>query len=201
MNQVPLFHDTMEHGRDRWRTKTVLGAGQWALSNAWAHGGAFAWRMDATSQRTDARLEMAQPVRVDQTSRLSFWQWVDLESDHADIAFDGGVIEISADGGPWQDLGPHIVQNGYGHIVSSGFDNPLKGREAWSGDSDGWRRVEVDLSAYAGASVRVRYRWGADTGNLGVYGGWYVDDVQITSIWPPSKHRLYLNAIWMTARP
>ncbi len=196
VNPVSLFHDTMEYGPDRWRTETVRGTVRWALSNAWAHSGTFAWHMVSTPQRTDARLEMAQPVKVDQSSTLSFWQWYDMESDDTGTAWDGGVIEISANGGPWQDLGPRILRTGYGHTVSSRFDNPLAGREAWSGNSDGWRRVEVDLGSYAGAAVRVRYRWGADTGNLGVYGGWYVDDVQITTIWPPSGHRLYLNAIY-----
>jgi hypothetical protein len=195
VNRVHLFHDTMEGGPDRWRTGTAVGTDRWVLSTAWAYSGSAAWYMAATPRRTDARLEMAQPVKVDATSRLSFWQWVDLESDGVGTAWDGGVIEISADGRPWQDLGPHIVQNGYGHTVSTRFDNPLGGREAWSGSSDGWQRVEVDLGAYAGSGVRVRYRWGADTDNLGVYGGWYVDDVQITTLWPPSAHRLYLYAI------
>ena len=73
--------------------------------------------------------------------------------------------------------------------------NPLGGEPAWSGNSGGWREVKVDLSTFAGSSVRIRFRWGGDVGNLASYDGWYVDDVRITNILPPFKNRTYLSVV------
>ena len=111
-------------------------------------------------------------------STLSFWHQYKTEYD-----YDGGVIEISTDGGAtWSDLGPYITANGYTGMLSSDYENPLGGRMAWTGNVIAWTEVTVDLSSFAGQSVNIRWRLGCDS-SLGA-DGWYIDDVRIASPLP-----------------
>jgi hypothetical protein len=194
INQVRLFYDALEAGTGQWTVETALGTARWMLSDRLVHSGSYAWHMPHASQPTDARLTMAWPIVVDKTSTLSFWHWYDMELAGA-LAGDGGVAEISVDGGNWSDLGPYITSGGYDHTVAGGLDNPLAGRSAWSGSTENWRYVEIDLSNFAGSAIRIRFRWGGN-GNSTTNRGWYIDDVQIVSVWPPSKHKLYMSTIF-----
>ncbi len=103
---------------------------------------------------------------------LSFWHNYATESN-----YDGGVVEISANGGAWTDLGSLITQNGYNSSISSTYGNPIGGRQAFSGNSGGYLETRVNLSSYAGQSVRIRFRLGTDSSVSST--GWYVDDVKI----------------------
>lgn len=193
VNQVALFRDTMEDGSGQWNVETVTGTAQWALSDRLIHGGTYAWHMPSDPQVTDARLATAREIAVDETSTLSFWHWYEMES-AGSSAGDGGVLEISVDGKPWQDLGATAASGGYSHTVSSGSGNPLAGRVAWSGSSAGWRQVQIELGDYAGSGVRFRFRWGGNAVEATAR-GWYVDDVWVTSVRPPSKYRAYLSIV------
>jgi hypothetical protein len=186
-NPVDIFYDAMESGGSRWTAETVLGTARWILSDRRAHSPSHAWYMPSAAVPTDARLTLAGPITVDGITTLAFWHRYDMET-----AWDGGVLEISANGGAWQDLGDRITAGGYNYTLSSVQDNPLGGRRAWSGNSDGWREVLVDLSTYAGSSVRIRFRWGGDRDNAREPDGWFVDDVRFAQIWPPSKYKAFV---------
>jgi hypothetical protein len=92
---------------------------------------------------------------------------------------DGGVLEISIGGAPFQDIlsaGGTFVQNGYDEALSS--PNPLGPRAGWSGDSGGWMPVVVNLpSTAAGQSTRLRWRVGTSAGLS--TGFWFVDSVEV----------------------
>ena len=78
--------------------------------------------------------------------------------------FDYGIVEISADKGPWTELARYDMG-----------DDP-----AWStgvADPSSYRHATLDLSAYAYQIVQVRFRLESDT-NL-EFDGWYLDNVQI----------------------
>ena len=93
-----------------------------------------------------------------------------LHFDHAyrmESTFDGGVIEISNNGGAsWTDIGGMITSGGYTGIIVPG--SAISGRSAWTGVSPGYPAltpVTVDLGmAYAGQTVRVRFRAVTDGG-------------------------------------
>lgn len=113
------------------------------------------------------------------SAQMTFWHTYQLED-----SFDGGVIEISTDGGStWSDLGPHITSGGYnGSIDPATIDSNLAGRDVWTaGYLDTMRQVVVDLGAYRGQSVKLRFRLGTDSSNGGTFAGWYIDDVVITT--------------------
>jgi hypothetical protein len=195
VNLATRFYDTVEQGPAPWTVDTPMGTARWQIRGDRWHSASHAWHMDAYPGLTDARLTAAQTLPLTSTSVLSFWHWYDMEATGA-TAWDGGVLEISLNGGEWQDLSPVIVRGGYGHTVSAGFGNPLAGRRAWSGRSEGWQHVQIDLGSFAGNQARIRFRWGGDGDNMTTYAGWYVDDVQMTSIWPPSRYKQYMSLVF-----
>ncbi|HEX8368845.1 MAG TPA: FG-GAP-like repeat-containing protein [Pyrinomonadaceae bacterium] len=97
-----------------------------------------------------------------------------------DFEFDGGVLEISINGGSFTD----IVTAG-GTFVSGGYDTPLvgsslAGRRAWTGQQSGYVTTEVNLpSGTANQSIRLRWRIATDPMEAGT--GWWIDSIQITN--------------------
>lgn len=110
------------------------------------------------------------PMVIDAISTVSFWHKFDLEE-----GYDGGVIEISLDGGDtWVDLGPQITAGGYTNTISIDYDSPIGGRDAWSGTQATFGEVTVDLSIYAGETGVIRWRLVCDTYDS--TGDWKIDD-------------------------
>lgn len=94
------------------------------------------------------------------------------------IGFDGGVVEFSTNGGvSWNDAGAFFTHNGYNQTLSSSYDNPLKGRKAFSGVSRGYISSRLDISPLAGKNVRFRFRIGTD--KMIADWGWFIDDIVI----------------------
>jgi uncharacterized repeat protein (TIGR01451 family) len=171
-----LLDDDVESGTDPWTTETAEGSATWSVSSADAYSPTNAWFAPNPSSVSDFSLITAAPLAVPTGSTLSFWHRHAFESAGA-TGFDGGVVEISIDGGAiWEDLGPAMTQNGYNRTLSTNWGNPLGGRQAFSGSSNGWIQTVVDLDAYAGESALVRFRVGSDA-SVGA-AGWLVDDIR-----------------------
>ena len=121
-------------------------------------------------------------------AELTFWQRFEFE--HGGVAsYDGGVLELQTGDAesPWVDAGPHITAGGYtGSIIVRGAGNPLEGRAAWVGASDGWQQVTVDLLASRGQRLAFRLQIGTDPSNATPVGGWWVDDFRVTYRAPAS---------------
>ncbi|AKU89663.1 Flagellar basal-body rod modification protein FlgD [Vulgatibacter incomptus] len=109
---------------------------------------------------------------------LSFWAWVHTQSTTTD-AFN---VKVSTNGGStWSLLTG----------VSRAYDGTAGGEQAWGGDrsAQGWERYKVDLGAYAGQTIRLRFAFRSDgsTNRAGVYiddlviGEKFNDPVSITS--------------------
>jgi HYR domain len=96
-------------------------------------------------------------------------------------SFDGGVLEISINGGAYQDIitaGGSFVSGGYTGTISSSFSNPLGGRAAWVNSSGGYIITVVALpNAASGQPTRIRFREGTDVSLSAT--GWRVDNVVI----------------------
>lgn len=144
------------------------GANGWTVSGSWEIGvpvdgpGSGANSLNAAS--TD--LDGAYPPNADDSLtsppvvlpvlstgerlKLSFDEWFELES-----GYDDGFVEISTDnGGTW---------------------TPLSTRSGSSGSN--YRQKTVDLAAYAGQAIMVRFRLVSDDSYE--YAGWTVDNVRI----------------------
>jgi uncharacterized repeat protein (TIGR01451 family) len=103
------------------------------------------------------------------SAQLTFRQKYSLTASatNSALGYDGGVLEISIDGGAFQDIvsaGGAFASGGYNATLSSGYSNPLAGRQAWSGNSGGFVTTAVNLPAVA-AGQNVQLRWRCATGN------------------------------------
>jgi hypothetical protein len=171
--------DDLEPGADTgWTHAAAAGSDDWALSTASSHSPTHAWAASDPSTVTDKWLVIP-ASNLAATSVLTFWHSYDFEVGSGTTGYDGGVIEISVNGGTtWADLGAAITAGGYTHTISSSYSNPLAGRQAWSGAKTAFSQVSVNLAAYAGAGRLIRWRMGCDSSSA--KGPWYIDDIQIT---------------------
>jgi hypothetical protein len=178
------FGDDIESGDGQWSHAASQGTDAWGITDAAAYSPSHAWFSPDVSIVTDDLLWNSAPFAVASGATLTFWHRYNLEAySSTDTGYDGGVIEISTDGGStWRDLGSHITQSPYDHTISSSYDSPIAGRQAWSGDNGAWELVEVDLSSFAGPNVQVRWRLACD--NSVAQQGWYVDDARVISPLP-----------------
>ncbi len=174
-----IFSDDIESGAGNWSHNAVSGVDHWQIATAQSHSPTHSWFVPDDAQVTDSRLWITNPIQVGGGSELTFWHRYQFEG----TSYDGSVLEISTDNGTsWIDLGPFIAQNGYNGTISSGYSNPLGGRQGWTGDLTNWTQVVVDLDSFAGQSVMIRWRLGCDSSISDV--GWYIDDIQLTGPLP-----------------
>jgi hypothetical protein len=91
---------------------------------------------------------------------------------------DGGVVEYELNGNNvWLPMDSLPVVNGPNGTLSSLYGNPLGGRMAFTGVSNGYMTTRYDLSSLHGNSVRIRFRMGLDDSFYDI--GWYVDNVEM----------------------
>jgi fungalysin metallopeptidase (M36)/PA domain-containing protein len=97
--------------------------------------------------------------------------------------FDGGVIEISRNGGPFEDIST-LVEPGYGGTLFTGSGNPLSGRRAFVSRNAAFPNFEtltLNLGmAVAGQSVRIRFRIATDEAANDI--GWQLDNLAFQGI-------------------
>ncbi len=182
---VPAYLEDMEYGAPDWSHSIVLPGfnDQWHLSTRQNHtsGGSYSYKCGDTGTGSygnllDAGLVSAE-YPIDNGSRLSFWHIMSAEisSSYPGYAYDGGLVEISVNGGNWNQITP---TGGYPYLVRTGSTpGPFVAEtEIFSGETGGWEEVSFDLTGYEG-NVRFRFRFGSD-GSAGET-GWYIDDVLV----------------------
>jgi len=111
--------------------------------------------------------------------KLQFVHWYNIEdySSNPALAWDGGNVKISTDGGNnFQIINP---LGGYPCTVSNISSSVLSGQAAYSGVSSGWELAEFDLTAYADMTVIIKFDFGTD-GSV-TEPGWYIDSVSVTT--------------------
>jgi immune inhibitor A len=143
------------------------------------HSGTGMWYSGADQNWADARLTRTIDVPADAT--FSFWADYVTGQD-CDYAFG----EVSPDGGAtWSE---QQVTDDSGAVVTTPdtYGDP-NGRMKDYGDkkygltgtTNGWKHLNVDLSAYAGTTIGVRLRYATD--EAFVERGWFSDDFSLTS--------------------
>lgn len=164
------------------------GNGGFSMDNDWQHGApttgpGSAWSGDnvvgtlINGQYTMGPLlsTLTSPeVTIGGQATLTFYHWYTTEG--ISIAFDGGNVKISTDGGAtWELITP---AGGYDGELSTGYENPIGGEMVFYGDNGFWQQETFDLSAYAYEAVMIKFDYGSD--NSVITGdGWYIDDFHL----------------------
>jgi len=180
-DSVHFYDWTHSHVKNMYRD-------QWHITTEKHHSpvGTSCWKCGSTildnyADKLDAALYTV-PFYVTSNTELTFWHWIEAEDYNSTVAWDGGVVEISVNDGPWQIITP---VGGYPYTIKANPDSPFPGgTPCFSGISTVWKYQRFILSAYQGPA-RVRFRFGSDAA-VG-YLGWYIDEVgllnaQLTSV-------------------
>jgi subtilisin family serine protease len=186
---VTVFSEDFESGAPGWTHSSPSGWGdQWHISTEMVHGGSSSYKCGHTSTRPyalflDSRLMSPTIPSLPSEARLYFWMWIEseLSGDYPDSAFDGGILEVSANGGGFNEVTPI---GGYPKTFrwmrgANPATGPMRGMPCWAQDLT-WVQKAVDLASFAGQSIQLRYRFGSD--NDTGYEGWYVDDILIIAL-------------------
>jgi hypothetical protein len=124
-----------------------------------------------------AQLESPPLAVTVNSARLKFKINYNTES-----GWDGTTLDIKIGAGAYQDIlaaGGAFVAGAYPTIISGGTF-PNAGRQAWSGNSNGYQDVEIILPASANnQTVQFRWNMGADTAIGGA--GTYLDNVELVT--------------------
>ena len=163
--------DDFESGNaNLWIREDSAPGSHWDVVPGFAADGTFSfsdspigvpYRGAVTSGNVNAIAVLAVPTRLQSDCHLIF--------DHICITednYDYGIVEISNDDGlSWTELARYDQGDDPGWA-----DNVA--------DPTDWRPVNLDLTAYNGMQVLIRFRLQSDT-NL-EFEGWYVDNLQVT---------------------
>ena len=197
-----VWSTDLEDGGAGWSHEAAAGwLDDWHLDEAGSGSPLHAWKCGAVGEgnyqnHLDARL-VTPPVTLLPSSRLSFFHSLNAEvsSAYPDSAYDGGVVEISSDGGAnWERLTPSggypcafRFLTGAGAPATHPFPG---GTPCYSGEL-AWQEAVFDLAEHAGAEVLLRFRFGSDDGTRRA--GWVIDDPiivglhQDTALTPPLR--------------
>lgn len=166
-----------EDGEQGWTHAGIGGADLWALSSANPQSGSQAFH---GNEANDGNSILVSPLIDLPTGQapltLQFWNAQSME-DNGDNCYDGGLLEISTDGGNTfsQVPGSAMFSDPYDGTLASG--NTLGAVEAWCGDPQAYLNSIVDIDTYAGQTVQFRFHKGHDGSVL--RDGWDIDDVRV----------------------
>ncbi|KAB2860282.1 MAG: hypothetical protein F9K46_10240, partial [Anaerolineae bacterium] len=148
-----------------------------------AHSGQLAMWSNRVDD-SDARLTREVDLTSVSSATLTFWAWYDIEE-----LWDFAYVMVSTDGGTtWTPIATDRTTT----------DNPFNtgygaGYTAASGD---WVQETLDLSAYAGQKIRLRFEYITD--DAVVRDGFLLDDVSIPEIGFSDDFEQPLDASWVT---
>lgn len=158
---------------------------------AWHSGNLSNVRGGASSRLISPEIDLR---GVEAPVSLSFYHYYHFKTiDGIDKKSDGSVVEISVDGGEWQEyiLADYIgtVSFGVTNCVENSLPpNPLSGRAAFTGRVNSWLRVQGSLDEFAGHTIRLGFRIASDCasavdvhkmGDPTAVVEWFVDNVVV----------------------
>ena len=169
-----------------WTTITTGTAPLWATTSAFSDSAPNSAGTDGTATAGDNSLTTpsfaipnAPGTGINPGVQLSFRNNFNTEG-----GFDGGVLEISINGAAFVDIlsaGGTFVSGGYNAVIGS-TDSVLTGRQAWTGNSNGFIPTVVNLPVSAqGQNAQFRWRTAFDTGTNPAGGGMRIDTVSVNA--------------------
>lgn len=185
------FVDHLENGDANWTHAPVQnGYGDaWHLSDARNHtpAGVFSFKCGSPDSGAaypamlDAVL-VTPEIELGDVCELRFWHHMraQLSLSAPGYANDGGLVEASINGAPWQQLYP---LTGYDYLIEAATPpGPFPQDTPVFSGYYGWRQAVCRIEGYSG-TIQFRFRFGSDgtTGLMGEAEGWHIDDVEVFS--------------------
>jgi hypothetical protein len=159
----------------------------WAISTTNPDTPPNAAFVSDTSVISDKRLDTRPIVIGAGPAQLTFRNNYDFEYDPppAEVFWDGGVLEVSINGGPFLDIidpaiGGSFVSGGYNGVIDDSAENPIAAQEAWGASTAGlYINSVVNLGPNViGQTIVLRFRMGTDQA-IGAP-GWRIDTFVVT---------------------
>ncbi|HYL51818.1 MAG TPA: choice-of-anchor J domain-containing protein, partial [Acidimicrobiia bacterium] len=134
------------------------------------HSGAALWWSDRIDD-LDSTLTRAVDMTKATSNTLSFWSWYEIEKD-----YDYAYVAASTDGQHWTTLPAQTTttDDPNGQNLGNGFTGKS------GGDKPQWTKEDVDLSAYAGKQIQLRFEYVTDAA-LSLH-GFALDDISIPGV-------------------
>jgi hypothetical protein len=182
-----LLSDNMESGEGPW-THAVVTDGfvdEWHLETYRNHtgGGTTSWKCGGAGSEAYANSSNGALVTPElclgPDATMTFWHYMDAElygGGTPPYAWDGGIVEISTDGGnSWTQIAP---DDGYPYRIYPNTASPFEEETPCYAATTGWEQETFDLSSYSGGA-RIRFQFGSD--GYVTEEGWYIDDIEVTA--------------------
>jgi len=142
------------------------------LADNEAHSGRFTW-WSRRGDDTDCTLTRALDLSTVTSATLEFWTWYDIEEE-----WDYAYVEVSTDQGQsWKILSGDYTtdSNPHGNAFGPGYTGLSGG-----GQTPRWVKEQIDLSAYAGREILLRFEYVTD--DAVNHPGFFLDDIRVPEI-------------------
>ena len=185
-NTSATVTDDLENGGGYWSTAGGTGTNVWGLVTNQSHSPSHSFFVADPDVVTDQQLTTVASASIPANFTMSWWHLYNTEAPASPpTGYDGYVLEYSLDGSTWTDIlasqgpipanGGRITMSPYTRTISEDFDNPLGGRQAWSGTIPAFQQVQVNLADFSGRTAAFRFRFASDSSVEAE--GVYIDDV------------------------
>ena len=173
-----IHSEDFSNGVGAYTTTGSTGASTWSVSTArpsLLSGGNAMFAVDLPTASNQLLTSPAITLPSNELPlTLRFQNYRHLETSGATACWDGGLVEVSGNGGPFNALPANrLLNDPYRGPINSGpigwCDNPARPYNA--------SETLIDLADYVGQTVQVRWRVSTDT-SLG-FEGMYVDDIRV----------------------
>lgn len=171
-----------EEGPEGWTSNSLFGSNSWNIATSNPNSGIQHWHINDVTVETDTTLT-SPPITLPSASELpitlQYDNYQDLEFETNVSCWDGGILEISTDGGS------SFAKINNLDLLTEPYTGPFQSNSILFGE-DGWCRTPreylesiVNLNDYAGQTVQLRFRLVTD-GAAGAP-GWDIEDISIQS--------------------
>lgn len=163
------FSDDVENGENGWNKNEAIGNFGFRITTNRKNSGSSSWFAINEASENDYTLSKSFDLTGLTMPIFTFSHWYKTEE-----TWDGAVVEIGLNG-TWIDAGDFFIENGYNDIIQVNPASSISGREAFTGNSEGFVKSSIDLSSFLDQTIEIRFRMASDGGANDE--GWYVDDM------------------------
>ncbi len=183
-DSVVIFSDDMEGGVNGWTTEVFTVDDLWHQTNSNFNTPTTSWWCGDENTGT---YDTGNPIRnalispdIDLGNFAAPITLEFFENYNTEPGWDRCMVDVTTDGGTtWVPL--------------RGVPGPPNEGTAPSGDSGGWIKSILDLSAFEGQLVQIRFFFDTTDGAVNAFPGWFVDDVVV--------HAGVVDVPWLSADP